>query len=187
MKKIVALVLAALMLLPLVACGGSKTMDASPAEIEAAIAKALGDGYLCTVDVTGDDLATSVVSDVDMSQVEEFVVKTTAVPAMNLDRVAILKCKDGYADQAVEALNAAFANTISYIRLYPFGTAKVEGARLYKVGNTVIYVLAGQQPDYEMSDEDAAKLAAAEYEKVDAAIKGLAGSVPENLAVIPKA
>lgn len=37
-----------------------------------------------------------------------------------------------------------------------------------------------------MSDEDAAKLAASEYEKIDNTIKELFGSLPENLAVIPE-
>ena len=68
---------------------------------------------------------------------------------MNLDTVIILKTKDGYADEAVSLLNDSFGQTVSYIRQYPFGTAKVLNARIYRTGNYVIYVIAGASYDGE--------------------------------------
>ena len=130
----------------------------SPADIEAAIAKALGDGYLCTVDVPDDELYTSPISWLDLEQVESYVAKRCA--SFGRDSVAIAKCKAGYADDAVKVFNEYYAQTISYIRQYPFDVAKVEGARIYKVGDIVMFILAGNIADSDATAEDEAKLAA---------------------------
>lgn len=202
MKKMIAFVLAALMVLSLAACGSnsgkkndtpktepsSKTdvikTDVTPEAIEQAIAKALGEGYLPTVNVPKEELFSSAIGRLDLEKIESYVAKQAAVASVNLDCVAIAKCKTGYADEAVKLFNEYYAQMISYIRQYPFGVAKVEGARLYKVGDTVIFVIAGADVGENASAEDEAKLAAAEYAKVDEAIKSVCGAVPENLAVI---
>lgn len=194
MKKLIALLLAALMVFSLAACSTSKNnnnsnepvnTDKTPAEIEAAIAKALGEGYLATVDVPEEELFTSAIGRLDLTKVKTYVAKQAVIPSVDLDSVVIAECEDGYADEAVSLLNEAYAQTIDYIRQYPFGVAKVEGARLYKVGNTVMLIIAGASYDGEDGEAEA-KLAAEEYEKVDAALKDLFGSLPENLAVVPK-
>lgn len=156
--------------------------NVSPADIEAAIAKALGDGYLCTVDVSADEMYTSAISWLELEHIETYVAKSSA--AFGQDSVVIAKCKDGYADDAINALNEYYAQTISYIRQYPFDVAKVEGARIYKVGDTVMFIIAGASASSDASAEDKAKLAVSEYEKIDSALKELFGTLPENLAVI---
>ncbi|MBR5410833.1 MAG: DUF4358 domain-containing protein [Clostridia bacterium] len=206
MKKVITVILAALMLLSFAACSSNQNNNSnnnastntneskndtpaktekSPAEIEEAIAKALGDGYLCTVDVPEEELFSSAIGRLDLTKVKNYVAKQAAVAAVDLDSVAIAECDDGYADEAVALFNEFYDQTISYIRQYPFGVAKVEGARLYKVGNTVIFIIAGASYDGEDSEAEA-KLAAEEYAKIDEAIKSIFGTVPENLAVIPK-
>lgn len=213
MKKYITLAVAALMALSLTGCSENKngsslpsnnnssTSDtekpeskpeskpeenkqASPAEVEAAIAKALGDGYLCTVPVNESELFLSNMAGLDISQLDSYIATITPVPAVNADTVIVLKCKEGYADEAVSILNENYARNISYIRQYPFSVAKVEGARLYKFGNTVMFIIAGNYAPSDASAEDEAKLAASEYEKIDNVIKELFGSLPENLAVI---
>lgn len=158
--------------------------DVSPVDVEAAIAKALGDGYLSTVDAPEDELFSTVVSSIDFSQVGDYVIKQARVSAVNPDTVVVLKCKSGYADTAVDLINESYAQTLSYSRLYSFSVAKVEGARLYKFGDTVIFVIGGALAENGASAEDKAKLAASEYEKIDSAIKELFGMLPENLAVV---
>lgn len=194
MKKLFALLLAALMVFSLAACSTSKNnnnsnepvnTDKTPAEIEAAIAKALGEGYLATVDVPEEELFTSAIGRLDLTKVKTYVAKQAVIPSVDLDSVVIAECEEGYVDEAVALLNESYAQTIDYIRQYPFGVAKVEGARLYKVGNTVMLIIAGASYDGEDGEAEA-KLAAKEYEKVDAALKDLFGSLPENLAVVPK-
>lgn len=158
--------------------------DVSPADVEAAIAKALSDGYLSTVDAPEDELFSTVVSSIDFSQVGDYVIKQARVSSVNPDTVVVLNCKSGYADTAVNLINESYAQTLSYSRLYSFSVAKVEGARLYKFGDTVIFVIGGALAENGASAEDEAKLAASEYEKIDSAIKELFGTLPENLAVV---
>ena len=160
--------------------------DATPEEIEAAIAKKLGDGYLCTVNIPEEELSFGALGYVDLTTIEKYVAKQTTVPSVNLDNVIVVKCKPGTADKAVEGFNQSLAQTVEYIRQYPFGVAKVEGTRICKVGDTVVFVMAGAAYEGENAEE-AAKLAKAEYAKVDEALSSVFGSVPENLAVIPKA
>lgn len=158
--------------------------DVSPVDVEAAIAKALGDGYLSTVDAPEDELFSTVVSSIDFSQVGDYVIKQARASSVNPDTVVVLNCKSGYADTAVDLINESYAQTLSYSRLYSFSVAKVEGARLYKFGDTVIFVIGGALAENGASAEDKAKLAASEYEKIDSAIKELFGTLPENLAVV---
>jgi len=158
--------------------------NVAPADVEAAIAKALGDGYLSTVDAPEDELFSTVVSTIDFSQVDDYVIKQATVSAVNPDTVVVLKCKSGYADTAVDLINESYAQILSYSRLYSFSVTKVEGARLYKIGDTVIFVIGGANAEDGASAEDEAKLAASEYEKIDNAIKELFGTLPENLAVV---
>ena len=216
MKKLLCLALAALMLFSLAACAQNsnetKTPDTqapdtqvpdtteapetteapapaevpTPAEIEAAIAAALGEGYLATVDVPEEEIFLSPLGWLDLTKVKSYVAKQAQVTALNMDAVVIAECEEGYADEAVDQLNQSFAQTVGYIRQYPFGVAKVENARIYKEGNTVMLIIAGANAGDDADAEAEAKLAVAEYEKVDAALKALFGAVPENLAVIPE-
>lgn len=162
----------------------SESAAPSPKDIEAAIAAALGDGYLCTADVPDDEMVLSCIGRLDLTKIDEYVVKQPTIYTQ--DAVGIVKCKEGYTDEAAQILNERFAQSISYIRQYPFDVAKVEGTRIYKIGDIVMYITAGATPAENASEEDAAKLAAAEYEKIDNAIKELFGTLPENLAVIPE-
>lgn len=216
MKKQPAIIMAALLALLLTACSGnseskpndsqsansssadkstadskpeskpdsSQTVEPSPKEIEAAIAKALGDGYLCTADVPDDEIGLSCIGWLDLTKIDEYVVKQPTIFAQ--DTVGIVKCKPGYADEAAEILNDRFAQSISYIRQYPFDVAKVEGTRIYRVGDTLMYITAGAAATAEMSEEDAAKLADSEYKKIDKAMEELFGKKLENLAVMPE-
>lgn len=156
--------------------------EIAPGDIEAAIANALGDGYLCTAEIPQEELILSCIGWLDMDKVDEYIVKGPVV--FGQDAVGIVKCKAGYADEAVKTLNERFAQSIDYIRQYSFDVAKVEGTRIFKVGDIVMYITAGAA--YEGDDkEEEAKLAEAEYEKIDNAMKELFGSVPKNLAEMP--
>lgn len=123
-------------------------------------------------------------ADIDPAQLESYTAKQSAITAVYPDTVLVMKCKSGYADTAVDILNENYARTISYIRQYPFDVAKVEGARIYKVGDIVMFILAGNIADSDATAEDEAKLAASEYEKIDNVIKSIFGTLPKNLAVI---
>lgn len=188
MKKFLLLFLSAAIILSLAACGkgadNGGTTTATPAEIEQKIADAIGkDNYLCDTEIDKDWLQSTF--QLDMSKVESYVAKQNSIGSVNPDTVVILKTKDGYADDAVKALNTYFAQIVDYIRQYPFGTAKVMNARLYQSGDYVIYIVAGASYDGEDSEAET-KLAVSEYAKIDEAIKSVFGTLPDNLAVVPE-
>ena len=116
---------------------------------------------------------------------ENYSAKQNSISSVNPDTVIVLKTKDGYANEATEILNTSFEQMAGYIRQYPFGTAKVLNARLYQSGDYVIYVIAGASYDGDDAKAEA-KLAVAEYEKIDEVIEGIFGVLPENLAVVPE-
>lgn len=192
MKRIVLLLMTLAMLLSVAACGtsGKKTDDGqktdvtlTPAEIEQKIADAVGeDNYLCDTEIDKDWLENS--WQLDMSKIESYVAKQNSIGSVNPDCVIVLKTKDGYAADAVKALNTYYAQTVDYIRQYPFGTAKVMNARIYQSGDYVLYIVAGASYDGDDSEAEA-KLAVSEYEKIDAAIKDIFGTLPANSAVVP--
>ena len=191
MKKWIALVLAAVTLLSLTACsgGGKKTdpkedPDLTPAQIEAAVAKAIGDGYNATVDVPEEELWSCALRDADLTKLESYVAKQSTVPSLYQDSVVIAKCADAaYADELVPQFNEYFNQILNYNGMYPMEPHKIVGARIYRAGSIVMFIIAGASPDGSMDDAQMAALAAEEYEKIDGAIKDLLGYLPENLAV----
>ncbi|MBP5654156.1 MAG: DUF4358 domain-containing protein [Clostridiales bacterium] len=162
----------------------TKASEVTPEAIEKAIADALGDGYLATEAVNDDNMLSSALRYLETDQLVSYVAKIAKVTAVDQDQIVIAECKDGYADEAVNLLNESFSQTIGYIRQYPYGVAKVEGARLFKSGNIVIFVIAGAKAADGASAEDEATLAASEYQKVDDAVKNVLGNLPDNLAVV---
>ncbi len=210
MKKLTLIFTALVLIAALAACGSSqnelpdptqdpKTSDTvasdtaapddkpdselTPAAVEKAIADALGsDSYLCDTDIEESWLQNSY--GFDLTKIKAYVAKQNAISAVNLDTVIILKVEDGYADTAVDILNSSYAQTVSYIRQYAFGVGKVLNARIYKEGNYVMYILAGAGYDGDDAAEEEA-LAVSEYEKIDAALCGIFGKTPENLAAVP--
>ena len=202
MKKVLSLLLAGALLVSVAACTNSnnsgnpdsttqasetsesKAVEVTPEAIEKAIADALGGGYLATEAVNDDNMLSSALRYLETDKLTSYVAKIAKVTAVDQDQIVIAECKDGYVDEAVDLLNESFSQTIGYIRQYPYGVAKVEGARLFKSGNMVIFVIAGAKAAEGTSAEDEAALAAAEYNKIDEAVKSVLGELPENLAVV---
>ena len=207
MKKLIAILLAVLTLVSLTACAGSnggpvptetqKTPETTkapekpaptPAELEAAIAAAIGDGYNATVDVPEEEIWSCALRDADLTKLDSYVAKQSTVPSLYQDSVVIAKCKDeAYADELVRQYNDFFDQSVNYSGMYPMEPQKILRARIYKVGDLVMYLVAGRSADEKMDDAQQAALAEAEYEKIDAVIRDLFGFLPENLAVLKEA
>ncbi|MGN1451314.1 MAG: DUF4358 domain-containing protein [Eubacteriales bacterium] len=197
MKKFVLILLSVIMMFGAAACGevgnigrpddtGKSGADvtATPAEIEQKIAGAIGpDNYLCDTDIEKEWLESYF--GFDVSKIGAYAAKQNCISSVNPDTVIVLKVRDGYADEAVRLMNESYGQLVNYIRLYPFGTAKVMNGRIYQSGSYVIYVIAGAVYDGEDAEEEA-KLANSEYAKIDDAIKSVFGTLPENQAVIPE-
>ena len=199
MKKTITTILAACMALSMAACSSKpEASDASaapsaqseqaaksaePKDIEAAIAGAVGDGYLATVEVGTEDLYLTPLADLDMSKFSSYVCKQAVTPSVDADKVVIVKLSDtAYGDEVVKAFNADFQQSVHYIHQYPFGVKKVEGGRIYKTDDLVIYVIAGKSADENAAEDAETKLANDEYAKIDSAIQNQIGTLPANLA-----
>ena len=200
MKRLVAGLLVLMMVLSLVACGGNnggtnnggnsgennqeEKKDPTPEEIEQAIINAIGaDAYKCDTVIDEEMMPLTIMADIDLTKVESYVGKQNAVSAVCHDCIVILKCKDGYEDEVIHTLNVNYSAICGYVRLYPFGTIKVQNARLYKIDNYVIFVIAGADlEDEDPSDADVAAKVDEEYAKIDEAIKGVFGKLTDNLA-----
>lgn len=193
MKKIVAFLLSFVMVVCLVACSSNQgneqendggkdnntPLEQSPAEIEAAIADALGKGYNSTDDMPESRLLNNITG-LDLDKLESYVAKETKLQSH--DTVIIVKCKEAsYAGELVDIFNGYLDTLVDEIRDYPVGVAKVENTRIFKAGDTVMFIIGGAGAPTE---EQEAEMALSEYKKIDNAIKNLLGYVPENLAVI---
>ncbi|MBQ1371946.1 MAG: DUF4358 domain-containing protein, partial [Oscillospiraceae bacterium] len=172
MKKLLCLILAVCIVLSFAACNGAGSSQASstdasssekesqaaptPAEIEAAIAKALGEGDLATVDVPEEELFTCALGEADLTKLDSYVAKQTLVSAVDLDSIVIAKCKDeAYAEELLSQFNEKFQQVSDYAAQYPFNLPKVQATRIYRVEDTVMYILAGANPDQNASEEEA--------------------------------
>lgn len=199
MKKILACILAAFMLLAAVACTAntapndpkSDTTDNNtdtPAvtmtaqDILDSLKKSLGSSWASDTAETEDRM--SGYWGLDMSQIESWAAESNSMSSLNMDCAVVLQVKDGYAEDAAKLLQQSFEQVLSYARMYNMDMQRVLQARLLVNGNYVALIIEGEQGDREASDEDQAKFAASEAAKVDAAWSAMFGSA-DNSIVIP--
>ncbi len=190
MKRILSLVLALAMALSLAACGskaddnsGKTDVDMTAQEIMDTLKEKLGDSFECDVDGTEDSM--SGYWGLDMAQVESWASMSNSNSAINPSAAVVLKVKDGYAQDAAALLQDRYEQLLSYSRMYDMDLQKVLQARLFVNGNYVVLLILGATGDWQLSDEELAKFAADEAEKVDAAWSEIFGSA-ENSIVIPE-
>ena len=190
MKRILTFVLALSMALSLAACG-SKTDDnkknntevtMTAQEIMDTLKEKLGDSFECDVAEAEDNI--SGYWGLDMGQVESWASMSNSNSAVNSSYAVIVKVKDGYAQDAAALLQTGYEQILSYSRMYNMDLQKVLQARLFVNGNYVALLILGAEGDWEASDEEQAKFAAGEADKVDSAWKALFGSA-SNSIVIP--
>ena len=199
MKKIFACILAAFMLLAAAACTANTapidpkadTTDNStdtPAvtmtaqEILDSLKQSLGSSWASDTAETEDRMRGY--WGLDMSRIESWAAESNSMSSLNMDCAVVLQVKDGYAEDAAKLLQQSYEQVLSYARMYNMDLQRVLQARLFVNGSYVALLIEGEQGDWEASDEEQAKFAAAEAAKVDAAWSAIFGSA-ENSIVIP--
>ncbi len=196
MKKILAMILAAFMLLAAVACTAKTDSDTDPSdnktdtpavtmtaqEILDSLKKSLGGSWVSDTAETEDRM--SGYYGLDMSQIESWASESDSNSSLNMDCAVVLQVKDGYAEDAAKLLQQSFEQVLSYARMYNMDLQRVLQARLFVNGNYVALIIEGEQGDWEANDEDQAKFAASEAAKVDSAWSEIFGSA-DNGIVIP--
>ena len=189
MKRILTFFLALTMVLSLAACGGKAddnkgkievTMTAQ--EIMDTLKEKLGDSFGCDVAEAEDNI--SGYWGLDMEQVESWASMSNSNSAVNSSYAVIVKVKDGYSQDAAALLQTGYEQILSYSRMYNMDLQKVLQARLFVNGNYVALLILGAEGDWEASDEEQAKFAAGEADKVNSTWKALFGSA-SNSIVIP--
>lgn len=197
MKKVITILTSAILLTSLTGCLKSSALTVGsvngavlsasqkatePQQIEAAIVEALGDGCYCVEPISEEELTLSIFNGLDLSKIESYA--AVKAPGDKRDMIAIFKYKHGYADELVEILNNYFAEVVTETRKDRVDVLKVNGTRIYKIGDIVMFILAGKSPESGISTDEEAALAEAEYAKIDRVIKNFYGMIPENLAEI---
>lgn len=188
MKRILTFFLALTMVLSLAACGGKAddnkgktevTMTAQ--EIMDTLKEKLGDSFGCDVAETEDNIGGY--WGLDMGQVESGASMSNSNSAINPSAAVILKVKDGYAQDAAALLQTGYEQILSYSRMYNMDLQKVLQARLFVNGNYVALLILGADGDWQLSDEELARLAAEEAAKVDETWSGIFGSADNSITV----
>lgn len=186
-RKLFGIGMAAVLLFGVAACGKggeepqNTVVTITPSELEQKIAEAVGeDGYFCDTEMEEEWLKNHY--GLDLSYIEEYVAKQNAISSINMDTVIILKTQEEYAQEAERLLQKSYQQTVSYIKQYPFQTAKVMNARIYRKDAYVMLLLLGAEYEGEDTEEEN-KLAKEEYQKVDEVIREVFGELPENTAM----
>ena len=188
MKRILTFFLALTMVLSLAACGGKAddnkgktevTMTAQ--EIMDTLKEKLGDSFGCDVAETEDNI--SGYWGLDMGQVESWASMSNSNSAVNSSYAVIVKVKDDYAQDAAALLQTGYEQILSYSRMYNMDLQKVLQARLFVNGNYVALLILGATGDWQLSDEELARLAAEEAAKVDETWSGIFGSADNSITV----
>ena len=186
MKKFLSLILALGMVASLAACGGEnndngKTVDLTAQEVLDKLKTALGDSYEC--DVTDEQSWLSDYFGLDLSKIDSGVSESSSISAVNPSTAVVLKVKDGYAKDAAALLQERFAQVEDYSQLYSMNQTQVGQARLFVSGDYVALLILGATGDWQLSDEELARLAAEEAAKVDETWSGIFGSAEHSITV----
>ena len=194
MKKVMALLLALMMVLSLAACGGKTdnggnsdnggkddpaAVDMTAQQVLDALKEKLGDSYGCAL--AEDESRMTDYYQLDMSKIDSWAAESSENSAIDPSTAVVLKVKDGYAQDAAALLQTGYQQVLDYCRMYSMNVAQVEQARLFVSGNYVALLILGQTPDENTADE--AKLAQDEAAKVDAAWQDIFGSAANQLVV----
>ncbi len=190
MKKFICVLLAAIMLLSLAACGtkntdsdstdsGTTDVTLTAQEVLDKLKETLGDSYGC--DAADDEDRMTNYYGLDLTQVESWASEASSMSALNPSTAVVLKVKDGYADTAASLLRERYQQVLDYSEMYNMSVPMVEQARLFVSGNYVALLILGQTPDGDVTAEEEAQLAQDESAKVDSAWKTIFGASKNSL------
>ena len=153
----------------------------SAGDVLASLKKSLGSSY--TSDAAETEARMSGYWGLDMSQIESWAAECSANSSLNTDCAVVVKAKAGYAASAAAALQAGYAQILSYARMYDMDLQRALQARLFVSGDYVALLIEGEKPDSAASAEDQAKFAAGEAAKIDSAWAAIFGSAGNSIVI----
>ncbi len=179
MKKMMAMILAAGMVLAAAACGRAEGQDGASqegsaagykddvavADIQAAVAQKLGDNYWPDMDMPAELLEDTY--GVKEEMYEEILAQTPMISA-NVDTLVIVKAREGCEKQVEDALLAYKEYNTTQVLQYPMNLGKVQAAQVAVYGRYVCFVQLGAQTPEPEEDGDAAAIKHCEQENAKA-------------------
>ena len=145
--------------------------DVSCADIQAAVAGALGDNYWPNMDIPAEFLAETYGVTEDLH--DEYIAQMPMI-STNVDTLIVVKAKEG-SEQAVEdALNAYHQMMVDDTMQYPMNLGKIQAGQVKTFGRYVCFVQLGADVMTQMEEGDEAVIAHCEQENAKAleAIEG---------------
>ncbi len=180
MKKLLAMLLALMMVLSLAACGNKNTEEpAAPEEPSSSVEETpetpeetpeetpagevdpkLEELHTALKEAYGenylpsmplDETMMSEVVGVNMDNVESFIAEMPMMSA-HVDTFIGIKAKEGKADQVEEELKAYHTNIVENSMQYPMNEEKVKASQVIRKGDYVFMMMLGQIPDETITD-----------------------------------
>lgn len=164
MKKVVLTVCIAGAMLACTACKSSSQpettieqqtqAEVSLTELCDAVKNAYGDDYLPSEQY--DKETFEQVFGLTSDQYEEFFAETSMM-SVHVDTFVAVKAKEGKAEEVEQVLHTYYDNQLNNALQYPMNLGKVEGARIYRNGDYVFYMILGGYPAENDVDTETAK------------------------------
>lgn len=143
------------------AAGTEYRDDVSTADIEAAVAEALGENYWPDTEV--ETLETLEITE-DMY--EEFIFKVPMISA-NVDTLIVIKAADGRVADVEEKLNQYRDRNINDLMQYPMNLAKIQCSQVLVMGDYAIFVQFGAAEGSDAVDEAGTSISEDEAAKLE--------------------
>ena len=129
----------------------AETNDVPTGDIADAVKELLGEGYLPSMAL--DNEALEMVYGIKSEWIDNYYAETPMI-SFHIDTFIAVKASDGHADDVEKALNDYQEYTLENSLQYPANVAKLNAARVYRLGDYVFYILLAAVPDEYMDDEE---------------------------------
>ena len=167
-KKIVSILMAAMLAVSMTACGGNKdnatgtaqeqVKDINMTELHQKVKEAYGEDYLPSMSL--DETFIKDLLGLTTDMYEEIIAEMPAV-SVHIDTFVAVKAKEGQADAVETALNAYRDAQINDTMMYPANAVKIQGSQVVRHGDYVFFVCLGTIPMEIQEQGDEAMLAVA--------------------------
>ncbi len=149
-KKIISIIMAAMLAVSMTACGGSKentngtkqeqVKEINMTELHQKVKNAYGEDYIPNMPLDETYIKDMLGLTTDMY--EEIIAEMPAV-SVHIDTFVAVKAKEGQADAVETALHAYRDAQINDTMMYPANAVKVQGSQVVRHGNYVFFVCLG--------------------------------------------
>lgn len=151
MKKIIVALLVALLVLT--GCTSApSTKDVKLEDIHTAIKEAYGEDYIPNMEFEAEllEMEFGLTSDL-----YDEVIAELSMMSMHVDRLLIVRAKEGSADKVEELLNAARDRKIEDTFAYPMNIARLNATQVVRQGDIMAFMILGAYPADDVIDEEA--------------------------------